>query len=86
MIKTLLAIEGNKILLRPFTIENRAAKKMIDKVKDIRKHLGCQSNLEIGIKEFQQHGYGLLAIVDRVTDDWRIRQAHNVSEKYNGDE
>ncbi|MEA3415372.1 MAG: hypothetical protein U9R02_04315 [Thermodesulfobacteriota bacterium] len=44
--KTLFPIKANKILLKPFTIEEHAAKNRIDKVCDIREHLGCQSNLE----------------------------------------
>ena len=67
--KILFPIEGNKILLRPFTLEDRAAKNRIDKVWDIREHLGCQPNLEVDVKEFQQQGYGLIAIVDRATGD-----------------
>lgn len=67
--KTLFPIEANKILLRPFTLEDRAVKNRIDKVCDIREHLDCQSNLEVDVKEFQQQGYGLVAIVDRATGD-----------------
>ena len=50
-------------------MKDRAAKNRIDKVCDIREHLGCHSNLEVDIKEFQQQGYGLVAIVDRTTGD-----------------
>lgn len=67
--KTHFPIEANKILLRPFTLKDRAAKNRIDKVCDIREHLGCQSNLEADIKEFQQQGYGLVAIVGRAAGD-----------------
>ena len=67
--KTHFPIEGNKILLRPFTMKDRAAKNRIDKVCDIREHLDCQSNLEVDIKEFEKQGYGLVAIVDRTTSD-----------------
>ncbi len=67
--KTIFPIEGNKILLRPFTMKDLVAKNRIDKVCDIREHLGCGSHLEVDIKEFQQQGYGLVAIVDHTTGD-----------------
>jgi RimJ/RimL family protein N-acetyltransferase len=67
--KSLFPIKGDKIILRPFTIKDSAAKKRIDKACDIREHLGCPSNLEVDIKEFQQQGYGLVAIVDFATGD-----------------
>lgn len=68
--KKLFPIEGNKILLRPFTIEDQAAKNQIDNDDDIKEHI-CPflPSLNDSIEEFEKQGYGLVAIVDLTTGD-----------------
>lgn len=65
---TLFPIKGNKILLRPFALEDHVAKIRIDKVRDINEYINPRS-LEIEINEFQRLGYGLVAIVDNTTGE-----------------
>lgn len=64
LMNELFPIEGNKILLRPFTIEDQTAKNRIDNVDDIKEFLGPTTSLEKDIEEFKRQGFGLVSIVD----------------------
>lgn len=66
--KTLFPVATGKGLLRPFTLEDAAAKTRLDCDPDIKKYFGRPSSLEADIADFERRGYGLVAIVDRATD------------------
>lgn len=65
---TLFPVAAGKTLLRPFRLDDGAAKARLDSDPDIRKHLGGPSRLEDDIAAFNRLGYGLVAIVDPATD------------------
>lgn len=60
-------VKTDKILLRPFHLKDATAKAELDDDLGIRKYIGT-SNLEDDIREFENQGYGLVAIVDVATN------------------
>ena len=57
-------VKTGKILLHPFQLKDAAAKAQLDNDPDIKEYLGRPTKLEDDITEFENQGYGLVAIVD----------------------
>ena len=67
-------IETDRLLIRPFKLEDTDAKFRLDSDPDIQKYLGGSTIrersarlLETAIEEFERQGYGLVALVETAT-------------------